>query len=195
MTHATHNSIGARACVSRRGYSFIELLAVLSIITILGAVSVPALVAARSASIPALAGRVESELVLARSRAMSQGEAQGVRISHWEVVPVVVAAGVGGGGGGSVVVGDGPLGDIATPLDPKGYRPGMIRSMLSGTGSAESALTIWFDADGEPHARDASGARLPAWTGDARIDVGTSQSTQFVVRVHRVSGLVEVDAP
>lgn len=126
---------------------------------------------------------IERRLVLARSHAMTTGQASGLRIAlpQGRLEMQTVESG----------------GEIETMTGFDGYpmRASTIEEMFPGTavaavrhgdGSTGSG-TIWFAFDGEPHTRAWDGAYVAPFTQDAHVEVAGATP----VYIRRGTGLVE----
>lgn len=154
---------------TRRAFSLVELLAVIIIMGITAAVAAPAFVGMRDATRESLANEIERSLLVARSRAMTQGRPHGVRIDATSITPLHIAS-LG-------VAPSAPTGADGMPMAPmviaEAYRGASVQSLVAGDGTSTlaSGFTVWFGNDGTPELRQANGTRIGPWTQDASITV------------------------
>ncbi len=164
------------------GFTLVELITILALVAVLSIATVPAISAIQRTRERAATTEVARWLTLAQRRAVTTGEATGVRIDpaadRLELLCMPE-------GTKQPVAMKGPTGDARLELHVPADFPGVtIESFLSGAGSA-GAGECWFDATGTPQERDI--ATLTPCTQDARIQV----SGGGVIIVRAVTGAVE----
>ncbi|MEM8835306.1 MAG: type II secretion system protein [Planctomycetota bacterium] len=164
-----------------RGFTLVELIAVLTLVGILSAVAFPALSALDDARDAALINEVERRLWVARTSAMSTGLPTGVRFdipgndaTTWRLREDA--------GGIERVIGAG--GDSAAPLGSL-FRGGGIASFAPIEPGGDA--TAWFDYMGRPHARSADGTTRIEWTDDAVVTMLDERR----ITIRRLTGSIE----
>lgn len=160
----------------RRGYTLIELAAVMTLLAILSIAATPAISSMLGTRERALAAETARLLAVARARAAATGEPTGVRFEDdgsW--MSLVRIAGTGESP--SAVPGEAARSWAA-------FGSARIGDVENGDGTA--LRTIWFGAHGRPEVRRDDGALVGDYTQDAVVDVGGSQE----VTVTRATGMV-----
>ena len=150
----------------RRGFSLIELVAVIVILSALAVSAAPAIRSVGSAREGSLARHLERFIGLARAHATATGEPTGLvydsgagafrlrRIASDGAAPTAVP---------------GPLGAVYADLSLSVEYPGVtVTAFTTGDGDAAHSA-IWFSFDGTPEIRDAAGVYLSNFTQDAVI--------------------------
>jgi type II secretory pathway pseudopilin PulG len=168
---------------ARRGFTVLELATVAAVTGILALSAIPAFQTLSNVRAAAAAAEVRRTLQTARGAALAAARPTGVSLSTagtlqllWIPTP-----------GATPQPAPGPLGSPSEPLHLPGLFTGVgIASLLSGSGQT-GAFTLWFDHEGVPHARAASGARTNPWTADATITL-TGGTT---IAVRRLTGVIE----
>lgn len=176
--------MSARPLHARRAFTLAELVGVMILLSVLGAAAIPAFRTVERTREHALAREVQRRLSLARSWAASTGAPAGVTLDPAAGTITLMRI---------VNAGDSPTilptstGDAGAPWRIAADFPSAaILSVEHGDG-ASGAGTIWFDADGKPHLRDADGDYIADFTQDAVVTV----SGPADITVRRLTGLIE----
>lgn len=164
-----------------------EMIAVVTIASLLAATVIPSFGHIRQARRDAGVLEIERTLAYARERAMAAGTPVGVRFdlaAHTLTLLVYTDEGVASLGS--------PLGEPLAPIELLGgftAQIGRFRIDLTGsTGPGPDEHTVWFDHRGIPHLRTVSGD----FRGELREETTVDVLDAGRVVIHPVSGMVEV---
>lgn len=172
-----------RHVTSRRAFSLLETMVIVVIVGIVAASARPALRLLSDARKINTAQEVERNLLLARTLAMTTGRSTGVVLSTNEMR--VVKIDQPGDAPSPVLGADGAPRGVLTLHEEQ--RDAWITLLRDGAGSTTTSATVWFDINGTPELRDASGALLGPCVSDVNVYVAGVQA----VTVRRVTGMVE----
>lgn len=168
---------------SRRGFTFIELLAVMVVLGVIAAGSLPAFEAIRSARQAGCAADLERSLITARARAMATATPTGIELSTDGAQLTLLEIGEDGRAR--------TLHDLfAAPvqtIDLAGSWGGNTVSRFTGGDGSTRTRTIWFNHRAEPQTRDDDGRSPEAFTRDAAYTLANGD----VVLVRRITGAVD----
>ncbi|MEM9559360.1 MAG: prepilin-type N-terminal cleavage/methylation domain-containing protein [Planctomycetota bacterium] len=170
------------ATTLRAGFTLVEVLTVVVVLSILAAAVAPGIGSMRSRSADAAAEVVRGSLRSARAMAGASGVPTGVEI---DVVldrsQIVVVD------GGDVVPAPGVLGTAQPPVWVSADFVGAsILSVTPSDGSSPTAGVIWFGFDGAPQARDAEGVLLGGDPVESLIELTGGRE----IRVDPVTGRI-----
>jgi len=159
-----------------RGFTIVELIATLGVLSALSVVAVSSVGAVERAGSRAFSLEVERALRDARAAAMATGLPAGVDLN----VATGVVDHVALTEAGAVVDRAGPTGEPIPDLRASNLHPAAgFASIVHGNGSIGIG-TVWFDAEGAPFWRTKTGAQTP-YTQDAVITC--NDSTAITVRM------------
>ncbi|MEO0715886.1 MAG: GspH/FimT family pseudopilin [Planctomycetota bacterium] len=164
----------------RRGFTLVELIAVMVLLAVLSATAIPAIGALSSASTAGAAEEVARRLDVARAHAATNGRLAGIGVD------------VGTDTVSTLTVADGvamnlPVepGRTIEPMPVGRMFPGVAITAFDAGGGAGGLNAIWFDAKGEPLPGTAGGS-TSAMTRDATLTIDGS----VTITIHRLTGLV-----
>lgn len=165
---------------ARRGFTLVELIAVMVLLAVLSATAIPAIGSLSSASTAGAAEEIARRLDVARAHAAKHAQPAGITVS---VATDTV---------GTLTVVDGvamnlPIepGRAIEPLALDRAFPGVAITAFDAGGGTGGLDSIWFDAAGEPTPGTASGPS-GAMTRDATLTI----DDRVTITVHRLTGLV-----
>lgn len=178
MTAGTETFANSR----RTAFTLVEMLAVVIVMSLLAASSLPAMSAIDDAKRAAAANEIERLLISARARAMASARPTGVQLAAGSVFTVIEIA---GDHAAPTTTGD-VFGQpsIAIRL-PDLYAGASVAAFTNGDGATGTGV-VWFNHRGEPHTRAAAGDFAGAFTQDGLFTLSTARR----VRVFKVSGAV-----
>lgn len=163
----------------RRGFTLVELIAVMVLLAVLSATALPAVSAISSASVRGAADEVARRAHVARAHAATFGRPAGVvfDVGGNRVASLTVISGVAGAI---------PLDGARTveAVDLGSAFPGVAVTAVDA-GADGGVVGVWFEPSGEPRAGTAAGPTT-AMVRDATV----SLNGEVAVTVHRLTGLV-----
>ena len=169
----------------RGGFSLIELIAVLVIVSIVSISIAPAIGSMGRMSDAGLRDEVARRFALARAYAMSTGRPAGLEVdaASGQLNLVYIPT-----SGANPLPIPGPTG----AADPSASLA--IESIFPGTAITDADLdganahdTLWFDYEGTPHLRTSAGAFVQSLAQDATVTTAGGSS----VTVRRVTGAIQ----
>jgi prepilin-type N-terminal cleavage/methylation domain-containing protein len=183
VANSTSLRMASRTCVRQRAFTLIEMIAVVVVLGIVAAGSIPAFDAIRSAQHAGCAADLERIIITARARAMATATPTGITLSrdgrHITIVELPQ---------------DGELRTVQdlfqTPMpaiDLAGSWGGNTVSRFVNGDGTNRGRTIWFNHRAEPQTRDDDGADPTAFMRDALYTLANGD----VVRVRRITGAVD----
>lgn len=168
---------------TRRAFSLIELVAVMSILGVLSLAAIPALGTLDTSRRRAAANEIERRLMLARAWATSTGQPAGLRVNTSTATLELLRI-ASTGAAPSALPGPNGEADAGSTLLLTQLVPGVSISSISVSPSGDSA--VWFDYDGEPQSRTSAGELVGDLDADAAIVVASGPT----VTVKRLTGLI-----
>ncbi|MFO0857657.1 MAG: prepilin-type N-terminal cleavage/methylation domain-containing protein [Phycisphaerales bacterium] len=177
------------ATTRRHAFTILELLAAITILSIIAVTAIPAWSHASEARIASVADRVEMAALQARSCAINTGIPHGLQVTTTSIQPLYIP-----NGAAPIATRDGM--NQATPsITFTEETPGVIKSCVSGDGTTTFPFTIWFSHDGVPQLRNSSGTLIGNATYDVIINVGSSSDSDVrsSIRIRKISGEIELN--
>lgn len=170
---------------SARGYTLIELVAVMSIAAILALTAAPVIGSIDRARRATLARELERRLALARAYAISTGNPAGLRVIVSDQTMELLRIANLGASPSAMPASTGDAATAASSSIAAQFGPAAVQSVTLPAGG--STDTIWFDFTGMPHSRAADGTFVSNWTQDGSIVITGGES----LTIRRLTGLVE----
>jgi len=176
------------ARASRAGFTLVELIAVIVVLSAVSITAAPALVSLSAMRDASLGRELGRRLGLARAVAGAGGRPTGVRLdAAAQSMMLVQIASIGAGAT--------PLPGITGSVSGSPAGGDSVSSLFPGSSILSVSLdpdgvhdTLWFSSRGVPHLRDGTGAHAGDLAQDAVI--GLSGGRTLTVRM--VTGLVEL---
>ena len=164
----------------RRGFTLVELIAVMVLLAVLSATAIPAIGALSSASTAGAAEEVARRLDVARAHAATNARQAGIAVDV--ATDTVSTLTVVDGAAANLPV---EPGRTIEPMAVDRMFPGVASTAFDSGGGAGGLDASWFDAAGEPSPGTAGGS-TSAMTRDATLTIDGS----VTITVHRLTGLV-----
>ncbi|MCC6427278.1 MAG: prepilin-type N-terminal cleavage/methylation domain-containing protein [Phycisphaerales bacterium] len=185
---------------ARCAFTFVEMLAVIIILGLLAATSVPAMTAIDQARQAAASNEIERLLIWARARAMASARPTGISYTK-------SGGGIFSSSGGGVIGGTSAFftpvevlrdaatsttttdvfGQVSPTLDLPATFAGATVSRFTNGNATTGVGTVWFNYRGDPHTRTPTGVYIAPFTQDALFTLSTGRK----VRIRMYSGAVE----
>lgn len=174
-----------RKRMSRSGFTLIEMIAVLVLVSILSVTAIPSLARLDSARDSAMMAECERLIRLTQASAVSSGLPTGVRFDLDEQSVELIS--LDADGEIDVLVREGTgVATVVRLQDAFGIST-IVEAGISGSTTDRGTAVLWFDYDGTPHTRNDEGAN-PVLLEDPFIIRSSSDRT---VTVLSITGKVE----
>lgn len=178
------------AITRRHAFTILELLAAITILSIIAVTAIPAWSHASEARIASAADRVEMAALQARTCAINTGIPHGLQVTSTSIQSVYLP----NASGAPVATKDG-MNQSTSAITFIEETPGALKSCVAGDGTTSFPFTIWFSHDGVPQLRNSSGTLISNATSDVVINIGSSDDNDVrsVIRIRKISGAIELD--
>lgn len=166
-----------------RGFTLIELVAVMTLVAILSVAATPVLYTVQRSRETGLLREIDRRLTVARADAMATGLPSGLRVDVAAQSLSLLQISASGAAPTPLAM---PSAESASSGSIAAMFPGAIVTAID-FDDAGAYDTLWFDREGTPHLRTAAGA----YAGPIDRDATLAVTGGGVLTVRRLTGMVE----